>query len=104
MGEPHAEISRVFAKGQTVIPKPLRNRLDLKEGDFISWEPVENGLLVRRAIVQPTSSSEWLSGSDWNALDGLVADQRAKNQKTSYADLEAAKKHSRKLARSRRPK
>ncbi len=48
-------------KGQTVIPKPIRDRLGLKPGDTIDFIVVDNGdVLIRPAV------------SDVRALKGLL--------------------------------
>ena len=95
------ELSRVFAKGQTVIPKALRTKLSIREGDFISWKVIKEGLLVRRAQWHHGSKETFLRDEDWSKLDELVADQRAHKQLTAYEDLEKAKQHSRRLAHSK---
>jgi AbrB family looped-hinge helix DNA binding protein len=49
------------SKGQTVIPKPIRDQLGLKPGDAIDFIVVENGdVLIRPAA------------SDVRALKGLL--------------------------------
>ncbi len=37
------------AKGQVVIPKELRERAGMGPGDDVAFEPVEGGVVVRRA-------------------------------------------------------
>jgi AbrB family looped-hinge helix DNA binding protein len=37
------------AKGQVVIPKDLREQANLGPGDDVSFEPVDDGIMVRRA-------------------------------------------------------
>ncbi|HET7443387.1 MAG TPA: AbrB/MazE/SpoVT family DNA-binding domain-containing protein [Solirubrobacterales bacterium] len=37
------------AKGQVVIPKELRERAGMGPGDVVAFEPVEGGVVVRRA-------------------------------------------------------
>jgi antitoxin PrlF len=41
---------RVGAKGQVVIPKDLRERAGLGPGANVSFEPVDDGIIVRRAV------------------------------------------------------
>lgn len=36
-------------KGQVVIPKELRERAGLGPGDDVAFEPVDDGVVVRRA-------------------------------------------------------
>lgn len=40
---------KMGAKGQVVIPKELRERAGLGPGSDVSFEPVEDGIVVRRA-------------------------------------------------------
>lgn len=40
---------RMGAKGQVVIPKDLRERAGLGPGAGVSFEPVDDGIVVRRA-------------------------------------------------------
>jgi AbrB family looped-hinge helix DNA binding protein len=37
------------AKGQVVIPKDLREQIGIGPGDDVAFEPVEDGIVVRRA-------------------------------------------------------
>lgn len=37
------------AKGQVVIPKEMRERVGLGPGADVSFEPLEDGIVVRRA-------------------------------------------------------
>ena len=38
---------KVSSKGQVVIPKPLRDAYDIKEGSEVLMVPVRDGILVR---------------------------------------------------------
>jgi antitoxin PrlF len=40
---------KMGAKGQVVIPKDLRELANLGPGDDVSFEPVDDGIMVRRA-------------------------------------------------------
>ena len=44
---------RVGAKGQVVIPKDLRERAGLGPGAGVSFEPVDDGIIVRRTDRTP---------------------------------------------------
>jgi AbrB family looped-hinge helix DNA binding protein len=44
---------RIGAKGQVVIPKDLREQAGLGPGSDVSFEPVEDGVVVRRATPRP---------------------------------------------------
>lgn len=45
---------RMGAKGQVVIPKDLREQVGLGPGADVSFEPVDDGIVVRRADRQST--------------------------------------------------
>ncbi|MBI3291845.1 MAG: AbrB/MazE/SpoVT family DNA-binding domain-containing protein [Elusimicrobia bacterium] len=90
-------LSTVFAKGQTVIPKRLREHLHIGEGDLIQWEERKDGLVVRRVEVRPASEGEELSKEEWEKLDRWVVRQRQTKQTTIYEDVEKAKHHFRHL-------
>ena len=41
------------AKGQVVIPKDLRERIGIGPGDDVAFEPVDDGIVVRRVSDRP---------------------------------------------------
>ncbi|WP_338700661.1 type II toxin-antitoxin system PrlF family antitoxin [Bradyrhizobium sp. 26S5] len=43
------EVSTVTSKGQTTIPKPVRQALGVNEGDQIAFRVDESGVTIRRA-------------------------------------------------------
>jgi antitoxin PrlF len=43
------EFSTITSKGQTTVPKPIRQALGLSEGDQIAFRVDETGVTVRRA-------------------------------------------------------
>jgi antitoxin PrlF len=71
--------AKVTSKGQTTIPKEVREALGLKPGDLIFWEVAEGKALVRR--VEPMdlaylkaleeTLTEWASPEDEEAYRGL---------------------------------
>ncbi len=89
----------VSVRGQTIIPKRLREACQIHEGDLIQWRLHKGGLLVERVIVRSAREEDILSQRDWKQLDRLVASQRRQHQLTRYSTLEHAKEHSRKLTR-----
>ncbi|TVQ26849.1 MAG: AbrB/MazE/SpoVT family DNA-binding domain-containing protein [Spirochaetaceae bacterium] len=48
--------SRLSAKGQTTIPKPVRDSLGIAEGDAISFEVREDEVVLRKV---PALDFEW---------------------------------------------
>lgn len=45
---------RIGAKGQVVIPKDLREQAGLGPGSDVSFEPVDDGIVVRRVDKRPS--------------------------------------------------
>jgi antitoxin PrlF len=72
-------LSKLTAKGQTTIPREVRDRLALKPGDLIAFEVKGNVAQLRK--VEPldvgylravqTTLSEWESPEDAEAYDDL---------------------------------
>ena len=73
------DLARVTAKGQTTIPKRIRERADVKEGDLLSFDVEGKRIIVRKiertadvdlAAIQATLS-EWNSVEDEEAWHDL---------------------------------
>lgn len=47
-------VTKLSAKGQVVIPKDLRNRLNLKEGDTLLVYSTDSMLVIRKVTKQET--------------------------------------------------
>ena len=71
-----AIFSKVSVKSQTVIPREVRERLDLKPGDTLRYRVTEDGVLLDKA---PASEADdpFAAFSEWSS----EADEKA------YADL-----------------
>jgi AbrB family looped-hinge helix DNA binding protein len=59
------EATRITKKGQTTIPKELREKYDLKPGDEVIWLDTEDGIVVKkrtrtagRGMLVPDDTSE----------------------------------------------
>ena len=72
----NAPISRVTSKSQTVIPKPVRERLGLKPGDLLRYVMEGDRVVLER--VQDKSEddpfatfTEWASEADERAYKSL---------------------------------
>jgi len=57
--------SKVSAKSQTVIPKPVRQRLGLKPGDMLRFRLNEDGVVLER--VQHAEEDPFVSFGEWNS-------------------------------------
>ena len=73
------ETSRVTAKGQMTIPKRLRARCGIREGDTVMLEVVGDRIVLRK-VVGPADDylraveaglNEWNSADDEKAWHGL---------------------------------
>ena len=73
------EIARITARGQTTIPKRIRDAVGLRESDVISFEVEDDHLIVRKVVrgqddyLQGLSAtmSEWASPEDEDAWRDL---------------------------------
>jgi antitoxin PrlF len=57
--------SKVSAKSQTVIPKPVRQRLGLKPGDMLRFRLDKDGVVLER--VQRTEEDPFVSFDEWHS-------------------------------------
>ena len=75
-------VATVSSKGQVTLPKPIRELLRIKLGDYIRFRPVTGGVLVSKIVLE----SEEFSDDEWKALERL-ASQRGRRYKTAKAFL-----------------
>ncbi len=45
--------TKVGKRGAIIVPAKLRRRYGIEEGSFVAAEPLEDGILIRPAIVLP---------------------------------------------------
>jgi len=86
----------VSERGTITIPANIRKMANLCPGDIVEFETIENGIIIRQLIVEPSGKS-FMSDSEWEEFDKIVKKQLEKKEYTSYTDLEEAKEHSRRL-------
>jgi AbrB family looped-hinge helix DNA binding protein len=75
------KISRVQRKGQVTIPRELRERHGIEEGEFVAFTETEAGILITPQKVMPADLAKELSdkmGRFKHAIEGLKA--RSKQQ------------------------
>ena len=73
------QFARITARGQTTIPKSIREEADLREGDLLAFEFAGGHLTVRKVVpgreayLQALSDtlSEWTSPEDEDAWRDL---------------------------------
>jgi antitoxin PrlF len=68
--------SKVSVKSQTVIPREVRERLDLKPGDTLRYRVTDDGVLLDKAPANETDDpfatfSEWSNEADEKAYGSL---------------------------------
>ena len=68
--------SKVSVKSQTVIPREVRERLDLRPGDTLRYRVTDGGVLIDKAPANEADDpfaafSEWSGEADEKAYAGL---------------------------------
>ena len=71
-----AAFSKVSVKSQTVIPRAVRERLNLKPGDVLRYQMTDDGVLLDKAPASEgddpfATFSEWSNEADEKAYGGL---------------------------------
>jgi antitoxin PrlF len=71
-----AAFSKVSVKSQTVIPREVREQLDLRPGDTLRYRLTKDGVLIDKASANENDDpfatfSEWSSEADEKAYAGL---------------------------------
>jgi antitoxin PrlF len=70
-------LSKLTSKAQTVIPREIRARLDLKPGDVVRYRLTDAGVIIDKLPQMQNdedalaSFSEWASNADDEAYGGL---------------------------------
>ncbi len=69
-------LSKLTSKAQTVIPREIRARLDLKPGDVVRYRHTDAGVIIDKLPPQSdddalASFSEWASNADERAYADL---------------------------------
>ena len=57
------EFSKITARGQTTIPKKIRDAANLREGDLIAFDLQGDHLVMRRVELGPDGYLQGLSGA-----------------------------------------
>jgi antitoxin PrlF len=72
--------SKLTAKGQTTIPRAVREALQLKESDLLEFQLEKDAVRIRNAapedlaylrLLEESLAEEWLSPEDAEAFDDL---------------------------------
>lgn len=65
--------SRITDKGQTTIPKELREKYGIEPGDRVIWEDTEEGIVIRK-VVEDAGRGIWADED----LEGDVREEMAR--------------------------
>ena len=70
------QLSKLTSKAQTVIPREIRAKLDLKPGDVVRYRLTDAGVVIDKLPPQSeedalASFSEWASSADDRAYGDL---------------------------------
>ena len=68
-----SQLAKLSHKGQITVPAKVRKRLQLKAGDTLAWEVLENGKISVHRVEEPLDTS-YLTAlndvlSEWNSAE-----------------------------------
>ena len=65
-------LSKLTSKAQTVIPREIRARLDLRPGDVVRYRHTETGVIIDK-LPPPADDDALASFSEWGSPDDDAA-------------------------------
>lgn len=65
-------ISHITSKGQTTIPKAVRNILGLKDGSEIAFKPASGGFMMVRVTTTIREENPY-TAAEWRAIGRLAS-------------------------------
>jgi len=84
-------ISHITSKGQTTIPKAVRNILGLKNGSEVAFRPAQGGFMMVR-ITTTVKEDNPYTAAEWKAIERLASEKGK-----VFNSAKAAMKHLRAL-------
>ena len=76
-----AEESRVYERGQTVVPKKIRDAMSVEEGSILTWD-VHDGIAQVTAIPKdPIGALRWILKGKGPTFKEFLADRNAERQR-----------------------
>ena len=84
-------------RGTITIPEVIRKIAHIRPGDLIEFGPGKDNIILRRLLVTRAKEERFMSDDEWDKFEEMVREQLKRGEYTSYADLEKAKGHSRRL-------
>ncbi|MBA3809297.1 MAG: AbrB/MazE/SpoVT family DNA-binding domain-containing protein [Solirubrobacterales bacterium] len=95
-GASSATTYKMGPKGQVVIPKQIRDRLDLKPGDRLLVREAQDGVHIRKAVVDAAERQAILArlrgalAGAPSLTAGLEAERRAEREREDRSSRRAA--------------
>lgn len=83
-------LTTMSTKGQLTVPKEIRERLHLIEGQKLILEPSGDSLIIKKAKIVDSSDSLHLEESEWEELRKM-ASTKGKVYKSGKAFLKSLK-------------
>lgn len=80
--------SRVTDKGQTTIPKELREKYGIEPGDTVVWQDTESGIVIQKVISDAGRGmlvDENLDRESREAIAEELADEVRRRRETDWA-------------------
>lgn len=87
------EISKVSRNSQITIPKSIRKKLEIKEGDTIEFRLTENGELLLKPVVIIDKDQAWFWTPEWQEGERETDEDIKAGRVTKPMSLEELMKH-----------
>lgn len=76
-----SQLAKLSQKGQITVPAEVRKRLQLKAGDTLAWEVLENGKISLHQVEEP------LDASYLTALNDVLSESNSAEDDEAYRHL-----------------
>ena len=73
-------------RNQLTLPSAILKRIGIREGDYVAIEDRDGRIILNPREVEERGLDE----AEWERLDRLVKEQRAKKQYKQFADFDGA--------------
>ena len=81
----HRNLTKLSSKGQVVIPKEIREKLNLREGTPLTIEATDTGLVVIKEIKSPINDEDLKALKELNEAWGRI--ERGEYRKAKVDDF-----------------
>ena len=82
-----ANVARVLRNFQITLPKPVRKRFGVKEGDLIKVEEREGGIFIT-PIETIDRAQAWFWTNEWQAGEKGVDQESHRGKRKSFKDVD----------------